>query len=102
MKFTHSLARCAMVAVLACAGAAALAQEGVTRTSIVLGQSIALTGPGSALARAFHTGAKLYFDRVNAAGDAATGERKWPESADANVEGVQKRRRGAAETVDAC
>jgi ABC-type branched-subunit amino acid transport system substrate-binding protein len=71
MNFTHSVTRCAMVAVLACAGAAALAQEGVTRTSIVLGQSTALTGPGSALAGAFHVGAKLYFDRLNASGGIA-------------------------------
>jgi ABC-type branched-subunit amino acid transport system substrate-binding protein len=35
---------------------------------VVIGQSIALTGPGSALANAFHDGAKLYFDRINAAG----------------------------------
>jgi branched-chain amino acid transport system substrate-binding protein len=71
MRFIRNTALCAMVAALAWAGAAAHAQEGVTRTSIVLGQSTALTGPGSALAKAFHTGAKLYFDRVNAAGGIA-------------------------------
>ena len=68
MNFTRLLARCTMVAALAGAGLAAQAQEGVTKTSIVLGQSTALTGPGSALANAFHVGAKLYFDRVNAGG----------------------------------
>ena len=57
-----------MVAALALASVAAHAQDGVTKTSIVLGQSVALTGPGSALAVPFHQGAKLYFDRVNAAG----------------------------------
>ncbi|TWO67893.1 ABC transporter substrate-binding protein [Caenimonas sedimenti] len=68
MSFVPKLARFTMVAALALAGWAAHAQEGVTKTSIVLGQSIALTGPGSTLASAFHTGAKLYFDRLNAAG----------------------------------
>lgn len=68
MSFTRTLARATMVAVLALAGAAAHAQEGVTKTAVVLGQSLALTGPGSALAVPFHRGAKLYFDRVNSAG----------------------------------
>lgn len=68
MKYIESLARSLMVAVLAFAGGAAQAQDGVTKTSIVLGQSVALTGPGSALAVPFHQGAKLYFDRLNAAG----------------------------------
>lgn len=68
MKFVKWL-RPAMLAALAAAGAApALAQEGVTKTAITVGQSIALTGPGSALARPFHEGARLHFDRVNAAG----------------------------------
>jgi ABC-type branched-subunit amino acid transport system substrate-binding protein len=68
MKQFKTWAKAAMVAVLAFAGGSALAQEGVTKTSVVLGQSLALTGPGSGLAAPFHVGAKLYFDRVNAAG----------------------------------
>lgn len=68
----HSIrqwARTAIVAVLAAAGTAALAEpDGVTKSSIVIGQSVALTGPGSALAAPFSQGARLYFDRVNAAG----------------------------------
>jgi branched-chain amino acid transport system substrate-binding protein len=68
MKYVELLARSMIVAALAFAGVAAKAQDGVTKTSIVLGQSVALTGPGSALAVPFHQGAKLYFDRVNAAG----------------------------------
>lgn len=68
MTFIPSLARIAMVAALALAGSAAVAQEGITKTSIVIGQSIALTGPGSALASHFHQGAKLYFDRLNMSG----------------------------------
>jgi ABC-type branched-subunit amino acid transport system substrate-binding protein len=57
-----------MVAALALMGLTAQAQEGVSKTSIVIGQSVALIGPGSALAAPFHAGAKLYFDKVNAAG----------------------------------
>lgn len=69
MTLIHSLARGAMVALLAWAGAhAQAADDGVTKSGIVIGQSLALTGPGSALAVPFHQGAKLYFDRVNAAG----------------------------------
>ncbi len=69
MRCMGSLARSLMVAVLGLAGmSAALAQEGVSKTTIVLGQSLALTGPGSALAVPFHQGAKVYFDRVNAQG----------------------------------
>lgn len=49
-------------------GGLAHAQEGVTKTSIVLGQSVALTGPSSQLGQSFALGAKLYFDRVNATG----------------------------------
>ena len=62
MKYVELLARSVIVAALALAGVAAKAQDGVTKTSIVLGQSVALTGPGSVLAVPFHQGAKLYFD----------------------------------------
>ena len=68
MRYVESLVRSVMVAALALIGASSHAQEGVTKTAIVLGQSVALIGPGSALAAPFHAGAKLYFDRVNAAG----------------------------------
>jgi len=68
MKFSGTLARTVMVAALALCGSALHAQDGVTKTSITIGQSVALTGPGSALAVPFHQGAKMYFDRVNAAG----------------------------------
>jgi ABC-type branched-subunit amino acid transport system substrate-binding protein len=59
-----------MVAALVLSGLCR-AEEGVTPTSIVLGQSMALTGPGAPLAVAFHEGAKLYFDRLNASGGVA-------------------------------
>jgi ABC-type branched-subunit amino acid transport system substrate-binding protein len=68
MKNLSSWGRCVMVAALAIAGVTAVADDGVTKTAVVIGQSVALTGPGSALAVPFQQGAKLYFDRVNAAG----------------------------------
>lgn len=46
----------------------ARSEEGVSKTSIVLGQSVALTGPSALLGQSFAQGAKLYFDRVNAGG----------------------------------
>ncbi len=67
MKFLRRLALGAMVAALAFAGTAQ-GQDGLTKTSIVLGQSLALTGPGATLAVPFHQGAKLYFERLNAGG----------------------------------
>lgn len=57
-----------MVAALALAGGASVAQDGAAKGNVVIGQSVALTGPGSALAVPFHAGAKLYFDRINEAG----------------------------------
>lgn len=57
-----------IVAALLLAGAPGHSQDGVSKTAIVLGQSLALTGPGSALAQPFYQGAKLYFDRLNASG----------------------------------
>jgi ABC-type branched-subunit amino acid transport system substrate-binding protein len=69
MKSKKSLAAAVMVAALGALGTlCARADEGVTKAAIVVGQSICLTGPGSALSVPFHDGAKLYFDRVNAAG----------------------------------
>jgi branched-chain amino acid transport system substrate-binding protein len=70
MNFARSLASLAMVAVLALMGAAAsaAASDGVSKSSIVIGQSTALTGSGSNLALPFHQGARLFFDRLNAAG----------------------------------
>ena len=49
-------------------GPSAHAQDGVTKTVITLGQSIALTGPSATLGVPFAQGARLYFDRVNGAG----------------------------------
>ena len=68
MKFVARALRLVMLAALASAGVSVHAQDGVSKTAVVIGQSVAMTGPGSALAGPFHTGAKLYFDKLNAAG----------------------------------
>jgi len=69
MKSSRSWAATLMVAAFTLLGApATFADDGLTKGTVVLGQSIALTGPGSALANAFHDGAKLYFDHLNATG----------------------------------
>lgn len=69
MKFSRSLAATLMVAVLGTAGGLpAQADDGISKASVVVGQSICLTGPGASLSVPFHDGAKLYFDRVNAGG----------------------------------
>ena len=57
-----------MVALLALPGLAMAAPDGISKSTITLGQSVALTGPSSALGVPFAQGAKLYFDRLNGAG----------------------------------
>lgn len=69
MRAFRAAARITMVAALAGLFAAgANAQDGVSKTSITLGQSLAMTGPGATLAVPFAQGARLYFERVNAGG----------------------------------
>jgi ABC-type branched-subunit amino acid transport system substrate-binding protein len=46
----------------------ASAQSGVTPNTVLLGQSVALTGPAAALGTEMRTGAKVYFDYVNSRG----------------------------------
>ena len=41
------------------------AESGVTSNTVLLGQSVALTGPAAALGIEMRTGAKVYFDYVN-------------------------------------
>ncbi|HEY3047834.1 MAG TPA: ABC transporter substrate-binding protein [Polaromonas sp.] len=63
------LAQVSMVtALLAAVATGASAQEGVSKTTVTLGQSVAMTGPAAVLALPFAQGARLYFERVNAAG----------------------------------
>ena len=57
-----------LVALLALPGLAMAAPDGIGNSTITLGQSVALTGPSSALGVPFAQGAKLYFDRLNGAG----------------------------------
>ena len=60
------LAAIATAALLA--AAPAHAEPGVTPTTIVIGQSAALSGPASELGTEMRAGAKAYFDHVNAQG----------------------------------
>ena len=50
------------------APASALAQNGITPNSILIGQSAAFTGPAAQLGIQLRDGAKLWFDYVNASG----------------------------------
>ncbi|MEO7886204.1 MAG: ABC transporter substrate-binding protein [Polaromonas sp.] len=69
MRAFRAAARATMVAALAgLFTAGAQAEDGISKTAVALGQSLAMTGPGSTLAVPFAQGARLYFDRVNAAG----------------------------------
>src|SRR4051812_47859119 len=47
---------------------AALAENGVSDSEIVIGETANLTGPNSNRSRAAHDGAKLYFEQLNARG----------------------------------
>jgi ABC-type branched-subunit amino acid transport system substrate-binding protein len=56
-------------AICACAAfSAARGQDGITPTSILVGQSAAFTGPAAQLGIQMRDGAKLWFDYVNAQG----------------------------------
>jgi branched-chain amino acid transport system substrate-binding protein len=55
-------------AFLALAAQPAAAQEGVTPTNILLGQSVALTGPAAQLGIQMKNGLSAYFEQVNATG----------------------------------
>jgi branched-chain amino acid transport system substrate-binding protein len=46
----------------------AFAEKGVTNDTIVLGQSVALTGPAASLGTEMRLGAKVYFDYINSQG----------------------------------
>jgi branched-chain amino acid transport system substrate-binding protein len=69
MRAIRAAARLAMVAALAGLFATgANAEDGISKTAVSLGQSLAMTGPGATLAVPFAQGARLYFERVNAGG----------------------------------
>ncbi|EJL81731.1 ABC-type branched-chain amino acid transport system, periplasmic component [Polaromonas sp. CF318] len=69
MRAFRAAARITMVAALAGLLATGVnAEDGVSKTAVTLGQSLAMTGPGATLALPFAQGARLYFERVNAGG----------------------------------
>ena len=69
MRAFRAAVRITMVAALAgLFTAGANAEDGVSKTAVTLGQSLAMTGPGATLALPFAQGARLYFERVNAGG----------------------------------
>jgi ABC-type branched-subunit amino acid transport system substrate-binding protein len=53
---------------LAIAGSMLAQAQGVTDTEVILGQSVALSGPAEQLGKEMQMGASLYFDQVNARG----------------------------------
>src|SRR5258706_2867326 len=57
-----------LLAGLALAAAGAASAQGVTDSTILLGQSVALTGPAQQLGLDMQLGASLYFNQVNAHG----------------------------------
>jgi len=57
-----------LVSLLAWAACGIASAQGVTDTQVVLGQSVALTGPAAQLGLDMQLGAKIYFDAVNARG----------------------------------
>jgi ABC-type branched-subunit amino acid transport system substrate-binding protein len=56
------------LAALAAAAAALAGAQGITDTQVLLGQSVALTGPAEQLGKDMQLGASLYFNQVNARG----------------------------------
>lgn len=63
-----AITRATMLATLLLPGLLAHAEDGVGRTTLTIGQSVAMTGPVATLAIPFTQGARLYFERTNAAG----------------------------------
>jgi branched-chain amino acid transport system substrate-binding protein len=57
-----------ILAALASAAVTFASAQGVTDSQIVLGQSVALSGPAEQLGKDMQVGATLYFNKVNAAG----------------------------------
>ena len=57
-----------LLGLAALAAATTTLAQGVSDTQVVLGQSVALSGPSEQLGKDMQLGATLYFDRVNAAG----------------------------------
>ena len=60
--------RTALLTLLAGFASLVSAQEGVTPSSVLLGQSVALTGPAAELGIQMRNGARAYFEHINAQG----------------------------------
>ena len=60
--------RTILLAILTAACGAAWAEDGVLPDRVILGQSVALTGPAAELGIQMRNGARAYFDHVNALG----------------------------------
>src|SRR4051812_42214642 len=57
-----------LVSALFCFLTGSALAQGVTESQVLLGQSVALTGPAQQLGLDMQLGASLYFNKVNAAG----------------------------------
>ena len=57
-----------MLAALALGAALTASAQGVTDSQVVLGQSVALSGPAQELGKDMQFGASLYFNQVNSRG----------------------------------
>lgn len=68
MRFNIVQVMALAAGVLACAGAQAQALQGLTATTVVIGQSAPLTGANAELGNDIRNGALAYFAKVNAAG----------------------------------
>lgn len=68
MKTLQLLRQCLVLATIVFGCTVAHSQDGISKTAIVIGQSVALTGPSAALGAPFAQGARLFFDRLNAGG----------------------------------
>ena len=75
MKTLQLLRQCLVLATIVFGCTVAHSQDGISKTAIVIGQSVALTGPSAALGAPFAQGAKLFFDRLNAGGGVILGSR---------------------------
>ena len=59
------------------AASTAQAETGVTNDTIIVGQSVPMSGPAAQLGQQLNRGAKLYFNAVNAAGGVHGGAWKF-------------------------
>jgi hypothetical protein len=60
MKTFQLLRQSLVLATIVFAGTVAHSQDGISKTAIVIGQSVALSGPSAALGAPFAQGARLY------------------------------------------